>query len=307
MKRMIIALCCLAILLAGCKQEGFETDIDLRHSSSSSSGQVSQSEDAGNSNPSQSESSVEEIDMLEKPVQIESDPVSDADMQLSSSPLSDAEMTSIFGITWDQTAASKLADPMADLGINLPQISLYRACYLLGLNPMHVSSVAGWYSNTGGEMFLYFTFPDGYQSEFDAAFTWAKNELVPLMQSSVTEEDDKTRFAEIRCATSSNQAYLVIPGGWYGETFTFRDVAARAVAEDGATDFVVIQEPPFNVSMYAGGVESSRLIADQAESIMISTFGFPDRGLGEITGDMDPYTYFKAVSGDEPVEETEPE
>lgn len=306
MKRMIIALCCLAILLAGCKQEGFETDIDLRHSSSSLSGQVSQSEDAGDSNPSQSESSVEEIDMLEKPVQIESDPVSDADMQLSS-PLSDAEMTSIFGITWDQTAASKLADPMADLGINLPQISLYRACYLLGLNPMHVSSVAGWYSNTGGEMFLYFTFPDGYQSEFDAAFTWAKNELVPLMQSSVTEEDDKTRFAEIRCATSSNQAYLVIPGGWYGETFTFRDVAARAVAEDGATDFVVIQEPPFNVSMYAGGVESSRLIADQAESIMISTFGFPDRGLGEITGDMDPYTYFKAVSGDEPVEETEPE
>lgn len=306
MKRMITALCCLAILLAGCKQEGFETDIDLRHSSSSSSGQVSQSEDAGDSNPSQSESSVEEIDMLEKPVQIESDPVSDADMQLSS-PLSDAEMTSIFGITWDQTAASKLADPMADLGINLPQISLYRACYLLGLNPMHVSSVAGWYSNTGGEMFLYFTFPDGYQSEFDAAFTWAKNELVPLMQSSVTEEDDKTRFAEIRCATSSNQAYLIIPGGWYGETFTFRDVAARAVAEDGATDFVVIQEPPFNVSMYAGGVESSRLIADQAESIMISTFGFPDRGLGEITGDMDPYTYFKAVSGDEPVEETEPE
>lgn len=305
MKRMLIALCCLTLLLAGCKQEGFETDIDLRESSSSSIEQASHSSGIKEDNSEQSESSDAEVDMLEKPIQIEGGSQAAQDMQLSSSPLSDAEMTSIFGITWNQDAASKLSQPMADLGLNLPQISLYRACYLLGLNPMHVSSVAGWYSSTGGEMFLYFTFPSGYQSEFDTAFTWAKNELVPLMQSSVTEEDDKARFAEIRYATSSNQAYLIIPGGWYGATYNFRDIAARAVAEDGASDFVLIQDPPFKVSMYAGGVTPSKLIADQAESIMISTFEFPDKGLGEITGDMDPYTYFQAVSGTDPTEEAE--
>lgn len=292
MKRIAVLALCLCLLLAGCKQKGFETDIDLSEKKPSEQTSSSQSQEQSDSQVLDSSPSSGSSSDLVIPAEPSTGDSSDSlpPVTLSSTPLTNAEMTDIYGVTWNYDAQEKLTESMDNAGIYGAEMTLHRACYLLNINPLGLTSMVAWYGNTTGEMFIYFTYPASSQRMMNTALSTSARQLKDILQPNF-EGEDKERFDHIRYAASSTQAYFIIPGAWTGPTTDFR-------LNFRDSELTLKQNPPFSVEGLNADVSAYRFIADQAESVMIETFGFPDKGLGAITPDMDINDYLLLTEPD---------